>query len=108
MGTCRSKNNHIYAPKPYSVRPDRFKAYTTSSAVTVFLLACSVYVTESRITWERKVRDTMKATNEVTHVFEEYFQDTTRLLIDETRDTLHTSTASKTANSGFCYTYGDR
>ena len=50
----------------------------------------------------------MKATNEVTHVFEEYFQDTTRLLIDETRDTLHTSTAGKTTNSGFCYTYGGR
>ena len=50
----------------------------------------------------------MKATKEETHVFEEYFQNTTRLLVNETRDTLHTSTASKTTNSGFCYTYGGR
>jgi hypothetical protein len=48
----------------------------------------------------------MKVTNEMTHVFKEYFQNTTRLLVDETRDTLHTSTASKTTNSGFRYTYG--
>ena len=31
-----------YPPKPYRVLPCLFRAYTTSMAVTVFLLACSV------------------------------------------------------------------
>ena len=31
-----------YPPKPYKVLPCLFRAYTTSMAVTVFLLACSV------------------------------------------------------------------
>jgi len=76
-----------------------------SSAVTVFCLVCSVNVTESWITLEWRVRDMMKATSKVTHVFKEYFQ-TMCLHVDETRDMLHTSMAGKTTNSGFCYTYG--
>ena len=46
-----------------------------------------MFVTESRIALERRVRDTLKATSEVIHVFEIYLQNTTRLLVDETRDT---------------------
>ena len=38
----------ILPPKPYKFLPCRFKAYTTSIAVTVFRFACSVYVTASR------------------------------------------------------------
>ena len=34
----------------------------------------------------------------VTYVLEEHFQNTTGLLIDKTRDTLDTATASKTTN----------
>ena len=34
-----------------------------------------------------------------THVLEEDLEDTTRLLVNEARDTLHTTTASETANS---------
>lgn len=36
------KISQIHAPKPYRVLPYLFKAYTTSSAVTVCLLECSV------------------------------------------------------------------
>ena len=39
-------------------------------------------------------------TGMVTYVLEEHFQNTTGLLIDKTRDTLHTSTTSKTPDSG--------
>lgn len=39
------------------------------------------------------------------HIFKEDLQDTTRFLINETRDTLHTATTSKTANSWLGYTY---
>ena len=42
-------------PKPYSVRPCRFSAYTTSMAVTVLHLACSLNVTASCITFSRKL-----------------------------------------------------
>ena len=41
----------FYPPKPYKVLPCRFSAYTTSNAVTVFLLAWSQYVTASRTTF---------------------------------------------------------
>ena len=44
----------LWLGRQYS-RPCRFRAYTTSSDVTVFRLACSVYVTASRITPSRKV-----------------------------------------------------
>ena len=37
-----------------------------------------------------------------THVLEEDLEDTTSLLVDETGDTLHTTTACKTANSRLC------
>jgi hypothetical protein len=36
----------------------------------------------------------------MTHVFQESLEDTTSLLVDETGDTLDTTTASKTTNSG--------
>ena len=36
----------------------------------------------------------------MTHVFQECLEDTTGLLVDKTRDTLDTTTASKTTNSG--------
>jgi len=39
-----------------------------------------------------------------TYVFEENLKDTTGLFIDETRDTLHTTTTSEAANGGFCDT----
>jgi hypothetical protein len=35
----------------------------------------------------------------MTHVFQESLEDTTSLLVDETGDTLDTTTASKTTNS---------
>ena len=41
---------------------------------------------------------------DVTHVLEEDFQDTTGLFVDETGDTLHTSTTSKAADGGLCDT----
>ena len=53
----------IYPPKPYKVRPWRFKAYTTSMAVTVFLFACSVYVTASRMTFSRKTFNTPRVSS---------------------------------------------
>jgi hypothetical protein len=39
-----------------------------------------------------------------THVFEEDLEDTTGLFVDETRDTLHTTTTSEAANGGLCDT----
>ena len=39
-------------------------------------------------------------TNECTYVLKEDLQDTTRFLVDETGDTLDTTTAGKTTNSG--------
>ena len=36
----------------------------------------------------------------MTHVFKEDLENTTRLLVDETRDTLHTATTCETADSG--------
>ena len=35
-----------------------------------------------------------------THTLEECLENTARLLVDEARDTLHTTTASETADSG--------
>ncbi|KAJ1375195.1 hypothetical protein SESBI_51282 [Sesbania bispinosa] len=52
-------------------------------AVTVFLLACSVYgdgVTD--------------------HVLEEHLEDATGLFVDETGDTLDSATASQTTDGG--------
>ena len=43
-------HKQAFAPKPYSVHPECFGVHTTSSAVTVVRFACSVYVTDSRIT----------------------------------------------------------
>jgi hypothetical protein len=39
-----------------------------------------------------------------THVFEEDLEDTTGLLIDEARDTLHTTSTSETTDGGLCDT----
>jgi len=39
-----------------------------------------------------------------THILEENLENTTRLFIDKTGDTLHTSTAGETTNSGLCDT----
>jgi hypothetical protein len=39
-----------------------------------------------------------------THIFEEDLENTTGLFVDETGDTLHTTTASEAANGGFCDT----
>ena len=58
----------------------RLRSQATSMAVTVFLLACSVYVTASRITFSRK---TLR---------------TPRLLVDQARDSLDTASASKTTD----------
>ena len=49
----------FHPPKPYSVLPCLFRAYPTSRAVTVFLLACSQYVTLSLITCSKKVLRTI-------------------------------------------------
>jgi hypothetical protein len=38
-----------------------------------------------------------------TDVFKEDFEDTTSLLVDETRNTLYTSTTCKTTDGGLCY-----
>jgi hypothetical protein len=40
----------------------------------------------------------------MTHIFEEDLENTTGLFVNETGDTLHTTTASETANGGFCDT----
>ena len=64
----------------------------------IYLLACSVYVTESRITCGVSA-DASAAVARTTHVLKENLQDATSLLIDEARDTLDTSTTSKTTNS---------
>lgn len=50
-------------PKPYRVLPCRLRAYTTSMAVTVFLFACSVYVTASRITFSRNTLRTPRVSS---------------------------------------------
>ena len=42
--------------------------------------------------------------NTATHIFEEDLENTTGLFVDETGDTLHTTTASEAANGGFCDT----
>lgn len=39
-----------------------------------------------------------------THVFQENLEDTTCLLVDETRNTLHTTTTCKTTNGWLCDT----
>jgi hypothetical protein len=41
---------------------------------------------------------------EATHILEEDFKDTTGLFVDETGDTLHTSTTSETTDCGLCDT----
>jgi hypothetical protein len=41
---------------------------------------------------------------ERTHVFEEDLEDTASLFVDETRDTLHTTTTSEATNGGLCDT----
>ena len=41
---------------------------------------------------------------ESTHIFEEDLENTTSLFVDETRDTLHTTTTSEAANGGLCDT----
>jgi hypothetical protein len=38
---------------------------------------------------------------EPAHILDKNLQDTTGLFVDETRDTLHTSTTSETTNSEF-------
>ena len=45
-----------------------------------------------------------KGDSGATHVFEEDLKDTTSLLVNETRDTLHTTTTSEAANGGLCDT----
>ena len=45
---------------------------------------------------------------QVTHVLEEDLENTTGLLVDETRDTLDTTTAGKTTDSGLGDTYANR
>jgi hypothetical protein len=45
-----------------------------------------------------------KSDSGATHVFEEDLEDTTSLLVNETRDTLHTTTTSEAANGGLCDT----
>jgi hypothetical protein len=52
--------------------------------VTVFLFACSVYVTESRMTWIILLvmaHDDMM--DKGTDIFKECLENTTRLLVDE-------------------------
>jgi hypothetical protein len=39
-----------------------------------------------------------------THIFEEDFKDTTSLFVDETGDTLHTTTTSEATNGRLCDT----
>ena len=41
----------------------------------------------------------------MTHVFKEDLENTTGLFVDETRDTLDTTTAGKTTDSGLGDTY---
>ncbi len=65
------KNTYIYIefifkviafnqpPKPYKVLPCLLSANTTSNAVTVFLLACSVYVTASLTIFSKKLLSTV-------------------------------------------------
>ena len=51
-------------------------------------------------------KDLSKVTRgkESTHIFEEDLENTTSLFVDETRDTLHTTTTSEAANGGLCDT----
>ena len=43
----------------------------------------------------------------VTYAFQEHLEDTTGLLVDETGDTLDTTTAGKTTDSGLGDTCGE-
>ena len=49
-----------------------------------------------------------RAGRRVTHVLEEDLQDTTGLLVDEARDTLHTTTTCETADGGLGDTCEER
>jgi len=53
------------------------------------------------MTCKGTVSDNGKGTNkEKTNVFKEDLENTTRLFVDETRDTLDTTTTGETTNSG--------
>ncbi|KAG5219679.1 histone [Salix suchowensis] len=82
------KCKEVYAPKPYSVRPSASGP-------------CSVYVTESRMIYKKKnVVERHECEKMKTHVLKEDLKNTTSLFVDKARNTLHTSTASKTTNGG--------
>ena len=70
--------------------------------------ACSVYVTESRMTWGRRIRRGKKTQVGATHILEEDLENTTGLLVDEARDTLDTTSAGKTTDSGLGDTWTHR
>ena len=53
---------------------------------------------------ESAQKGSFKSDSGATHVFEEDLEDTTSLLVNETRDTLHTTTTSEAANGGLCDT----
>jgi hypothetical protein len=52
-------------------------------------------MTLEKVRWKKSVQD------KSTHVLKEYFENTTGFFIDQTRDTLHTTTACKATDSWF-------
>ena len=80
------------------MRPERFSAYTTSRAVTVFLHTLRNSLnTELHNDLPLGVLSVCDGVPD--DVLEEDLEDTTSLLIDEARDTLHTATAGETTDS---------
>jgi hypothetical protein len=59
-------------------------------------------VTDNLQLWSVTMKNLRRETS--THIFEEDLKDTTGLFVDETRDTLHTTTTSEAANGGLCDT----
>ena len=86
----------VQPPNPYRVRPCLLRAQTTSMAVTVFLLACSVQVTASRMTFSRK---TSKQDRKKKIVLHNYLENTPGLLVDEATDPLDTTPPCKSPDS---------
>ena len=90
----------IQAPNPYNVRPERFKAYTTSRAVTVLL---TIFIISHHMGQVGRIvlpLGVFCVCNRVANdIFEEDLEDTTGFLIDEAGDTFDTTTSGESTNS---------
>ena len=63
--STRCLSQTVHPPKPQRVLPCLLRAQTTSRAVTVFLLACSVQTTESLMTFSRNPLRTARVSSQM-------------------------------------------